>query len=70
MGKKILKIMAIVAFVLIVIGSNFSLKAYAEELYKEDTVTIRLNYTNFQHAEVEMPSDDYIIISHEENCYS
>lgn len=66
MRKKLWKIMAVVVFVLLVIGSNFNVKAYAEELYKEDTATIRLDYTDFQYAEVKMPSDGYIIISHEE----
>lgn len=70
MRKQVLKIMAIVAFLTLVIGLNVPLKAYAEELYKEDTVTIRLDYTNFQYAEVEMPSDGYIIISHEETMIS
>lgn len=70
MRKQVLKIMAIAAFLTLVIGLNVPLKAYAEELYKEDTVTIRLDYTNFQYAEVEMPSDGYIIISHEETMIS
>lgn len=70
MRKQVLKIMVIATFLMLVIGLNVPLKAYAEELYKEDTVTIRLDYTNFQYAEVEMPSDGYIIISHEETMIS
>ena len=70
MRKQVLKIMVIATFLMLIIGLNVPLKAYAEELYKEDTVTIRLDYTNFQYAEVEMPSDGYIIISHEETMIS
>lgn len=70
MRKQVLKILAIVAFLTLMIGLNTPLKAYAEELYKESTVTIRLNYTNYQYAEVEMPSDGYIIISHDETMIS
>lgn len=55
---------------MLVIGLNVPLKSYAEELYKEDTVTICLDYTDFQYAEVEMPSDGYIVISHEETMVS
>ena len=61
---------AAAVFVMVVICQFFSEKAYAEELYKEDTLTIRLDYTDFQYAEVEMPSDGYIIISQEETMVS
>ncbi len=70
MRKKILKMVAAAVFVMVVICQFFSEKAYAEELYKEDTLTIRLDYTDFQYAEVEMPSDGYIIISQEETMVS
>ena len=52
MRKKILKMVAAAVFVMVVICQFFSEKDYAEELYKEDTLTIRLDYTDFQYAEV------------------
>lgn len=65
MRKKVLKTMVIITFMVLAIGLNVPLQANAEELYKEGTLTIPLDYTDYQYAEVELPSDGYIVISHD-----